>query len=376
MSKRNLPVGTRDEFGPETERKTQLTQLLQERFTQQGFHPIKTPVMEYRAVFDAMAPTPENAYQFLEETGETLVLRPDLTLPIARVMSTTGITPPTKWCYTGDVFRIKKRHSGGYNQITQSGVEIIGYQGLKAEWECLLLAAGICTELKLADVTIELSDASFVDTVLAQLPLANQDALKHALFNKDLTAYEQLLKHLPQSQLTAFLAAWPWLFGPADEVLAKLPDEPTIQASVADLRKTVAFLEANCPSLHLTIDLSSQSPQPYYTGLVFHGYRPDANDYLFSGGRYDRLLSSFQQTRQPAVGFSFDLDALAATLPQSPAVVPTLIYFTDTQWAQAQALAAKTPNASLCLTDSLAAAKRQAQGVGANLIDLSQEDAQ
>jgi ATP phosphoribosyltransferase regulatory subunit len=288
-------------------------------------------------------------------------------------MSTTGITPPTKWCYTGDVFRIKKRHSGGYNQITQSGVEIIGYQSLKAEWECLLLAAGICADLQLSDVTLELSDASFVDTVLAQLPDANQAALKQALFNKDLTAYDQLLRRLPKGPLTDFLADWPWLFGPADQVLAKLPADATIQASMADLRKTISFLQANCPDLQLTIDLSSQSPQPYYTGLVFHGYRPEANDYLFSGGRYDRLLSSFQQTRQPAVGFSFDLDALAATLPQKATEKPTLIYFTDSQWAQAQALAAKTPNASLCLADSLAAATRQAQSQGATLLDLSQE---
>ncbi|WP_461214475.1 ATP phosphoribosyltransferase regulatory subunit [Lacticaseibacillus sp. GG6-2] len=373
MSKRNLPYGTRDEFGPLAERKTKLTQTITQRFMQQGFNPIKTPVLEYRAVFGAMAPTPENAYQFLEDTGETLVLRPDLTLPIARVMSTTGITPPTKWCYTGDVFRIKKRHSGGYNQITQAGVEIIGYKSLKAEWECLDLAADICQTLGLNDVTLELSDASFVDTVLAQLPAGDRDGLKQALFAKDLTTYQAKLARMTETPLTPFLRQWPWLFGPAQGVLDALPDIPALSTIVTNLKQTVAFLQANCPQLALTIDLSSPSPQPYYTGLVFHAYRSESSDYLFSGGRYDRLLSSFQKTLQPAVGFSFDLDALAASVAPAPKTQPVLIYFDPSQWQEARALVAKTPNASLCLRDTRAQAEHLATTLGAKLIDLSQE---
>lgn len=373
MSKRNLPIGTRDEFGPLALKKVQLTNTLQQRFINAGFAPIKTPVLEYRAVFDAMAPTLENAYQFLEESGEPLVLRPDLTLPVARVMSTTGITPPTKWCYVGDVFRIKKRHSGGYNQITQAGVEIIGYPGQKAEAECLLLAAGLCDDLGIDEVTVELSDASFVDAVLAQLPEVNRASLKQALFAKNLTDYAKQLKQLPQTPLADFLAQWPWLFGDADAVLAKIPEVPALQQAVATLKQTVAFLKTNASQLQLTVDLSSPTPQPYYTGLVFRAYAKRSADYLFSGGRYDRLLSSFQQTLQPAVGFSFDVDALSLALPDTPQPQPVLIYFDASQWAKAQQLVQQTPNATLCLYDNLHQARSQAQSLGAKLIDLTQE---
>ena len=143
MSKRNLPIGTRDEFGSLALKKVQLTNTLQQRFFNAGFAPIKNLVLEYREVFDAMAPTLENAYQFSEEFGEPLVLRPDLTLPVARVMSTTGITPPTKWCYLRDVFRLKQRHSARYHQIPHAGLEIIGYQRPKPEPGCLLLSPGL-----------------------------------------------------------------------------------------------------------------------------------------------------------------------------------------------------------------------------------------
>lgn len=373
MSKRNLPIGTRDEFGDLALKKVQLTNRLQQRFIASGFAPIKTPVLEYRDVFDAMTPTVENAYQFLEESGESLVLRPDLTLPVARVMSTTGITPPTKWCYVGDVFRIKKRHSGGYNQITQAGIEIIGYQSQKAERECLLLAANLCQDLGIDEVTLELSDAGFVDAVLGELPQVTRAPLKQALFNKNLTAYAAQLARIPQSPLSDFLHEWPWLFGDAEAVLAKLPDLPAIARTATLLKQTVSFLQSNAPQLTLTVDLSSKTPQPYYTGLAFRAYAEQSADYLFSGGRYDRLLSSFQQTLQPAVGFSFDLDALSLSLPDQPSTTPTLIYFNDDQWSQAQALVQQTPNASLCLVDTLRQAQAQARSLGASLIDLTQE---
>ncbi|WP_125571583.1 ATP phosphoribosyltransferase regulatory subunit [Lacticaseibacillus songhuajiangensis] len=373
MSKRNLPIGTRDEFGELALKKVQLTSRLQQRFIASGFAPIKTPVLEYRDVFDAMAPTVENAYQFLEESGESLILRPDLTLPVARVMSTTGITPPTKWCYVGDVFRIKKRHSVGYYQITQAGIEIIGYQSQKAERECLLLAAELCRDLGIDDVTLELSDAGFVDTILAELPAVAREPLKQALFNKNLTAYAAQLARIPQNPLTEFLQEWPWLFGDAAAVLAKLPDLPAIQRTAGLLRQTISFLQRNAPELNLTVDLSSQTPQPYYTGLAFRAYAKQSADYLFSGGRYDRLLSSFQQTLQPAVGFSFDVDALSRSLADQPQQAPTLIYFNDQQWTDAQALVQATPNASLCLVDTLREAQMQAQSHGASLINLTQE---
>jgi ATP phosphoribosyltransferase regulatory subunit len=173
--------------------------------------------------------------------------------------------------------------------------------------------------------------------------------------------------------LNDFLAQWPWLFGDADAVLAKIPDISALQQAVANLKQTVAFLKTNAPQLQLTVDLSSPTPQPYYTGLVFRAYAAQSADYLFSGGRYDRLLSSFQQTLQPAVGFSFDVDALSLALPDTDQAQPILIYFNDSQWQQAQALVQQTPNATLCLYDNLRQAQSQADSLGAKLIDLTQE---
>ncbi|MEK0397348.1 ATP phosphoribosyltransferase regulatory subunit, partial [Lactobacillus delbrueckii] len=86
-----------------------------------------------------------------------------------RLLSTTSIVPPVQWWYVGDIFRVKKSLSGTYNQITQAGIELIGYRSLKAEWACLSEAGKICRTLGLTHLTLELSDAQFVPQILRTL---------------------------------------------------------------------------------------------------------------------------------------------------------------------------------------------------------------
>jgi ATP phosphoribosyltransferase involved in histidine biosynthesis len=70
-------------------------------FKQRGFTKLTTPILEYADVFKPLNLDNYRPYQLLDEQGEALVLRPDLTLPVARMMSTTGVELPAKWYYGG-----------------------------------------------------------------------------------------------------------------------------------------------------------------------------------------------------------------------------------------------------------------------------------
>ena len=96
MSNRHLPIGTRDEFGPRAIRKENLIQTISQQFIQAGFERVKTPLLEYRDVFKPLAVSGEQPYQMLDDAGESVVMRPDLTLPLARLLSTTSIVPPVQ----------------------------------------------------------------------------------------------------------------------------------------------------------------------------------------------------------------------------------------------------------------------------------------
>ncbi|WLV79288.1 ATP phosphoribosyltransferase regulatory subunit [Lacticaseibacillus parahuelsenbergensis] len=380
MSNRHLPVGTRDEFGPRAIRKENLIQIMSRHFIDAGFDRVKTPLLEYRDVFQSLTVKGEQPYQMLDDAGETVVMRPDLTLPLARLLSTTNIQPPVHWWYVGDIFRVRKSLSGTYNQITQAGIELIGYASLKAEWACLNEAIRICNDLKVGDLTLELSDARFVPQILQALALdpETEAALQTAFFAKNLNAYERLIEPLAANALYPFLKQWPWLFGPAATVfeqLRQLLPPAFVSDQVARLQTTVDFLKDQFPDLNVTLDLTSQPPQSYYTGLFFHAYVPNRREYLFSGGRYDRLMASFQRDLLPAVGLAFDVDALTDTVQEPTASSQTFVYSLPSQWQEAAAVVATTPNARLCLVDSLAEARALAKSRHARLIDLSPKEA-
>jgi ATP phosphoribosyltransferase regulatory subunit len=377
MKNKNLPSGTRDEFGSEAEIKETIENKLFKTFRQRGFRKLTTPVLEYSDVFQPLSAENYRPYQLLDDQGESLVLRPDLTLPVARVMSTTGIELPVKWYYGGDVFRVKKQLSGGYNQLTQAGIEIVGYKGIKADWECLEIALTGCQEMAIDDVTIELSHAKFVDTLIDQLalPKPTKDSIKTALFEKNLSKYNQLLRPLEKTAFGRFLSEWPWLFGSFDEVmtvLGTLPEVEALQSIINDLQATRQFIKGLFPKVNVTLDLSIPSPQTYYTGMAFRGFTEKSAGYLFSGGRYDDLLTNFQNVKTAAVGVAFDVDALVERTPVSPSQPKTLVFFDTDQWAEAEKALKTIPNSTLCLTSSLDAAKKLAAGTNSRLIDLTE----
>jgi ATP phosphoribosyltransferase regulatory subunit len=377
MLNRNLPVGTRDEFGAVAQAKEKITSQIQTYFRSRGFQKLTTPLLEYKAVFSSMEQQTYQPYQLLDEHGETLVLRPDLTLPVARVMSTTGIKTPVKWYYSGEVFRVKKRLSGSYNQQTQAGIEIIGYRSLKAEWECLTAAIELCQQLAVSDLHVELGHARFVKAVLQALPLntLQQATLQRTLFSKNVTAYQAVIAPLADDPFYPFLQVWPWLFGDFEQVLAKLellPAMPELQSIMQELSATQVFLQQQFPQQKIELDLSIESPQAYYTGMIFHGYSDSTAEFLFSGGRYDQLLSSFQNTLQPAVGLAFEVDQLAQYTAVTTTTPTTLIYFDEASWGAAQQILQQQPNSSLCLAETKHEAERIARQTNSKLIDVTE----
>ncbi len=377
MKNKNLPNGTRDEFGSQAEIKETIQMKLLTLFKNRGFQKLTTPALEYSDVFEPLSTDNYRPYQFLDEQGERLVLRPDLTLPVARVMSTTGVDLPVKWYYSGDVFRIKKRLSGSYNQTTQAGIEIIGYKGLKADWECLQVALSGCQQLQLKDVTVELSEAKFVDTVIKQLdlPEPTKASLKQALFDKDLSRYQSLWSPLVGTPFEKFLSEWPWLFGNFNQVIRvveTLPRATELESIIQDLIATKTFINRQFPNYQVTLDLSIRSPQSYYTGMAFRGFTGKSADYLFSGGRYDELLTNFQKVKVSAVGVAFDVDALVERADWPVNQQTTLIYFDSEQWQLAEKKLKEIPNSTLCLSQSLAAAKQLADNSNSVLLDLTE----
>lgn len=378
MSSIALPAGLRDQFGTEAESKDQISAWLMKNLRNRGYRRIITPIVERRDLFAEFNMQSEQ-YRVIDPAGDELVLRPDLTLPVARFLATTSVKLPQKIYYLGERFQAAPELSGGQNEQTQAGIELIGYGSLKAEMEGVILMHQLNRHLLDNQLTIELGHARLVDTILDALELDEelQQQLAQALYHKNFPAYEKLLRQVDAPQTMPFLRKWPWLFGTLAEVNDMLAEVkvPKPARRLLDQLKTVAEFAGELADQQVIVDLSSAVPQKYYTGIVMKGYvEKTTSTYLISGGRYNRLLANFQSQLEPAVGLGINIDALAEAAALKPVKKqPVFVYAPFELLGQAAALVEKHGNYSLALADSLQEASQQAQTAGAKLVVLDAE---
>ena len=379
MLRNQLPNGVHDEFGVTAQLKDQIVNKIQQYFEQRGFSKVTTPVIEYLDVFDPYDVGQTKLYKFLAPNGNTVVLRPDLTLPVARVISSTNLNLPIKFYYTGDLIRINRELSGSQDETTQAGVELIGFSSIKAEQECLVMMIQLASKLQLSGFQIELGIARFARQILESLNLERNEVqqIETALFQKQITTYNELIEPFKQQKLYPFLQVWPRLFGPANQVIERLDQyelPSVLQPKINSLKKIVTWLQTDFKIKNIEIDLSSKAPQDYYTGITFQAYSSQSATFLFSGGRYDHLLNHFQKEKVAAIGLGIDVDQIALISQADCQTTPmTYIYFNDNQWELAEQKLMELDKATLCLVDSLEEAQKVADNNDGQLLDLTAE---
>src|ERR1700716_2148159 len=124
-----IPSGTRDVLPDETREVRAITDTLRGVFERHGYGELYTPALEYESVL-ARADMAEArpAYRVFDESGAVLVLRSDMTVPIARVVATryAASEPPLRFCYFAHCYRGVRPQRGQPRELLQAGIELIG----------------------------------------------------------------------------------------------------------------------------------------------------------------------------------------------------------------------------------------------------------
>ncbi|MEI5991304.1 ATP phosphoribosyltransferase regulatory subunit [Enterococcus crotali] len=360
---RSLPSGTKDKLFREANGAYQLEKQVNDIVKKRGYQRIDTPVIEFEDVFYSEEKNEKEFYRFFDKQGRLLVLRPDMTMPIGRVIATTGIQPPLKLSYSGKVFRSNDDMLGEQNELTQAGIELVGYSSLKAEVECITCAVEILEELQIPNFHFELGHAQIFRLIVRSLGLdeAAKTELELYFNHKSLTDLKQFVERYP-SELDAFICAIPKLFGEADEVLSiaktLLPKESAIIQVIEELEMLMGIVKTYHQKISLTVDLGLVALMDYYTGVLFSGYADLVPDIFLRGGRYDHLAEQFGHPVIPAVGLGINLDTLVALQYQLNNLAAlnqptTLVHSSLTQLAKAEALVKEHPTYQLSLFETL-----------------------
>jgi ATP phosphoribosyltransferase regulatory subunit len=134
-----MPAGPAYLLPAETGCRRELETALTGAFAAWGYTEIITPAVESLEVLQpGMSPKLlRQSCKFLDAQGRILLLRPDLTTPVAYLAATRlfRLPRPYRLSYCADVFRAE-----GQTGLRQAGVELMGAAGEMADTEVLSLA--------------------------------------------------------------------------------------------------------------------------------------------------------------------------------------------------------------------------------------------
>ena len=316
------PEGTRDYLFEDCLVHQRAEHHLEHVFRNRGFRQVVTPGLEFYDVFDPERSgiPAETMYKLSDRRGRLLVLRPDSTLPIARLTATSlqGQPKPLRLFYTQQVYRNNPGLAGRADEIMQSGIELLGIGGYRADLEALVTAIEALSAC-MSDFRVELGHAGFFRAIIAGLPLSEEvkEDIRGYIEMKNYPALDEILNTLPESREVSALRQLPRLFG-GEEVFEKaetLGLGESAMEPIRYLRRLYQMLSEMKLSHRIMVDLGLVQRNDYYTGIVFSAYVQQAGDAVLVGGRYDQLLGLYG-TPMPAIGFAANVDALAKIMAE------------------------------------------------------------
>jgi histidyl-tRNA synthetase len=300
-------------------------------FLKWGYQEVRTPTIEYLHLFTSAGTlTPGRlgkVYSFLDWdgwSGERVVLRPDGTIPVARLytekMQGQGLA---RLFYAANVF-IFEEAGEKTREGWQCGAELIGAGSAVADAELIALSSEIVNKLGLRNVELKLSHAGLIKALLIKLGLSpeEQNRMFDRILDGDAAALAEVSRQTPELGKTLLpllsLKGQPKGFLQSQQALL-CRNMPEIRSSLEDFLKTVAILDEL--GLKYQINIASGAGFEYYTGMIFQFFA--GKEKVGGGGRYDALIPSMGGGNVPASGFALYLDRLM-NLVKPEAISPPL----------------------------------------------------
>ena|SRR3989338_3184334 len=294
-------------------------------FFKWGYKEVLTPVFEY---FDVLSPgissrLTEKSYKFVDrESGKMMLLRPDITPQIARMVAgiLTDEPKPLRLCYYGNVFRYEESHAGRDREMFQVGCELVGIESPEADAEVIAVASEAIKDFGITDFKIVIGQAGFLNGIISSLNRYKEEtismefehSLQDAISRKDAGLIKTLLNNTGiKGKVRNNILEVPNLFG-GEEILIKalnITNNELSKEAIENLRKIYSLLCLYGLKDSILIDLCDIREIDYYTGLFFEIFTPGIPYPVGAGGRYDNLIGKFGYDC-PSTGFAIDIESI------------------------------------------------------------------
>ena len=269
------PWGFRDILPEEAQAREEIALTVKGCFREHHYLPVETPLLEDKGSLEEGGRIADTPFKLFDDDGRLLVVRPDNTLPIVRLVSTRmrAADLPLRLRYEAPVVRECQRNAGGSRQFTQLGLELIGAGDVAGDVEIVSLVAEAMRKLALPDARIIAGSVRPFKELLAACEdreLA-AEALRCVHANDFVGLDARVAASAEPEAVKAAISELPRLHGGAevcDRVDALLAAAGIVAPLTREMRALVDGLAPEDAQV-LSFDFSIMNSFDYYTGLVF-----------------------------------------------------------------------------------------------------------
>jgi len=313
------PEGTRDLLFDECLARREAEQKLNTLFTGLGYSEVVTPGIEFYDLFSSSTRhfRQENMYKLFDSKGRIIVMRPDSTIPIARLAASRlkDAKFPLRLFYNQSVYENNALLKGRSDEVVQAGIELLGGENRKkADFEVLSTALEALAGFDADNFRLEIGHIGYFKELMDKLDADDgvKEEIRSLISSKNYPVLNDLLDEVGDSKITKALKQLPRLFGGVDvlDKAAELYTNDYITHILDSLREVITRLSALGYEGKISLDLGIVSQTDYYTGIVFRGYLSNIGEAVLKGGRYDNLVGEFGRECN-AVGFGVNVDSAA-----------------------------------------------------------------
>lgn len=314
-----IPEGVEDTGSKQYEIKENIINKIKGIYKSFGYRQIATPTFEYYDLFSSLQGTisKDEMFKLIDSSGKILVLRPDATVPIARMAAESykKYGGYMKFSYVTSVFRINNEQSGLKREFTQAGIEYLGMDSKESDAEVIALGIEILIKCGITDFQIDLGQAAFFKGLVSSFGISEEDEelVRKLIEQKNFTELNSLLKNLNiPEKLKESILKIPYLYGAPERVIEEAKTivcNEDMEASLNNLKEVYEILKDYGYGEYISVDLGLINHLHYYTGIVFKGYVSNYGREVLSGGRYDNLTQQYGYF-MPATGFGLNVDEL------------------------------------------------------------------
>ncbi|MCS7135803.1 MAG: histidine--tRNA ligase [Nitrososphaerota archaeon] len=289
--------------------KRAIEDVIRKIFKVYGYQEIETPTVEHYEIFEVKSGEEirERMFTFVDKSGRKLVLRPEMTAPVARLVATKlkSAPLPIRLGYIADCYRYDEPQWGRKRRFYHGGFELFGSSSPAADAEIIQVSSDVFNAIGLKEYFFKVGHVGTLRSLMeaSNMTEAEQDIVLSLLDRKRIDEALSLMEECEEKKVIEKLVN---ISGNSEEVLKEGYDlmsswDKAVKA-LDNLSEIIDIARSAGVDSKIIVDLGFARGLAYYTGFIFEQYLPGVDIAFNGGGRYDRLTEIFGGKSLPAVG--------------------------------------------------------------------------